>query len=298
MAKQRQHYIKEIRELADNVDFHHRNTNIAQLPASAFGITAGIFTITGIALIPVTFGASLGLTITGAVLGAGATVTGLANSATDIGVRINRSKRAKKCVNHHKESTEEMSNIIKEVLDDCDEITKLATKEMILIIDEMLIRNGGEAARFAAVGLKNACSIGYAAIRTIPKAAKSLHLLRKGLGITVAASASSLRTVDVASDTAGSATKVVASTSGKVLLGFGYAFSAIGIAADLVSAGVTIYDLAKGSKTSTSKQLRKVADSLVEELENVKKINNILKENQLDCDLGYDQDTKSNAYNI
>ena len=221
------------------------------------------------------------------------------NSATDIGVRINRSKRAKKCVNQHKESTEEMSNIIiKEVLDDCDEITKLATKEMILIIDEMFIRNGREAARFAAVGLKNACSIGYAAIRTIPKAAKSLHLLHKGLGITVAAFASSLRTVDVAFDTAGGAIKVVASTSGKVLLGFGYAFSAIGIAADLVSAGITIYDLAKGSKTSTSKQLRKVADSLVEELENVKKINNILKENQLDCDLGYDQDTKSNAYNI
>ena len=30
--------IKEIRDLADNIDFHHRNTNIAQVPTSVIGI--------------------------------------------------------------------------------------------------------------------------------------------------------------------------------------------------------------------------------------------------------------------
>ena len=301
--KERQGCIENIRKLADSIDFHHRNTNIAQLPASAAGITAGILTITGLALIPVTFGASLGLTITGAVLGAGATIAGVANSATDIGVRIDRSKKAKKSIDQHRESTEEMGKIIQEVLDDCEEVTKLATEEMMSIVDETLIRNGGEAARFTAVGLKNACSVGLAAVRTIPKAAKSLHLLRKGFGITAAAAASSLRTVDVASDAAGGAVKLVASTTGKVITGLGFAFSAIGIAADLVSAGVSIYDLVKGSGTSTSKQLRKVADNLIKEMENVKKMNVVLKSNRLDCDPENDleiadQETEDDEHNL
>ena len=236
-------------------------------------------------------------------MGAGATIAGVANSATDIGVRIDRSKKAKKSIDQHRESTEEMGKIIQEVLDDCEEVTKLATEEMMSIVDETLIRNGGEVARFTAVGLKNACSVGVAAVRTIPKAAKSLHLLRKGFGITAAAATYSLRTVDVASDAAGGAVKLVASTTGKVMTGLTFAFSAIGIAADLVSTGVSIYDLAKGSKTSTSKQLRKVADNLIKEMENVKKMNIVLKSNRLDCDPENDleiadQETEDDEHNL
>ena len=301
--KERQGCIENIRKLADSIDFHHRNTNIAQLPASAVGITAGIFTITGLALIPVTFRASLGLIITGAVLGAGATIAGVANSATDIGVRIDRSKKAKKSIDQHRESTEETGKIIQEVLDDCEEVTKLATEEMMSIVDETLIRNGGEAARFTAVGLKNACSVGLAAVHTIPKAAKSLHLLRKGFGITAAAAASSLRTVDVAALNANPSPVITLPVVDATTFTAPPAASEIGIAADLVSAGVSIYDLVKGSGTSTSKQLRKVADNLIKEMENVKKMNIVLKSNRLDCDPENDleiadQETEDDEHNL
>ena len=60
--EERQECIQEIRQLADNIDFHHRNINVAQLPTSAVGVVGGILTITGLALIPVyLYGASIGL---------------------------------------------------------------------------------------------------------------------------------------------------------------------------------------------------------------------------------------------
>ena len=76
-------------------------------------------------------------------------------------------------------------------------------------------------------------------------------------------------------------TAKVVSTGSEVLRGFGFAFSAIGIAVDIFTIGFTVYDLAKGSQTSAAKKLREVADHLEEELKQVKdihsKLNNVIE---------------------
>ena len=272
-VEEREKCIREILGLAYNIDFHHRNINIAQLPTCAIGIVGGVMTITGLALIPVTFGASLGLTIAGAIVGGGATVAGVANAGTDIGVRIHRTTKAKKCVDEHKKATQAMETTVNKLLCLSDDAAELATDDALALAEGISVRNVAEVPRYVAVGLKNAVSIVNIVIRTIPKAAKSLHLLRKGFGITAAASASSMRTVDVAADVVAGAVKVVASTAFNVL---GFMFSAIGVAADLFTAGVAIYNLAKGSKTSSAKALRKVASELTEEMENVTKMMEVL----------------------
>ena len=202
-------------------------------------------------------------------MGGGAAVAGAANAGTDIGIRIHRTRKAKKCVDEHKKATQDMETTVNELLQLYNDAAELATDDVLALAENISVRNVAEVPRFAAVGLKNAVSIGNIAIRTIPRAAKSLHLLRKGFGITAAASASSLRTVDVVADVAAGSVKVVASTAGKVL---GFTFSAIGVAADLFTVGVAIYDLAKGSKTSSAKALRKAADELIEEMETVTKM--------------------------
>ena len=254
----RRECIKEITKLADNIDFHHRNINIAKVPTSAVGIGGAVLTITGLALIPVTFGASLALTISGAVVAVGATATGVTTAATDIGIRVNCLKKAKACADKHKQSTEEIFKLAQELANTCGEVEGMSA------LKDSAIELAGEATILSLLGLKNAASIGYTLTRTIPKASKSLHLLRNGFGLLAA---SSLRTVDVAADVAGSTTKVVTTTAGKVFIGLGFAFSAIGIVVDLVSAGMSIYDLAKGSKTSTSTKLREQAKNLQKELE-------------------------------
>ena len=266
--EERESCINEIQELAEDIDKHHRNISIAQLPTSAVGVTGGVLTITGLALIPVTFGASLGLTISGTVLGAGAAVTGITTSVTDIGIQVDRLKKAKCIINEHAESTDEMSKIIKDLLDNCSEFDELADDEAI---SALLSWSTGKCTRISLLSLKTVGSTGYNVIKTVLKTVKSLSLLRRGAGITAAASASSLRTVDAAANAATGGAKVVATTAGRVFTGLGYTFSAIGIVVDIASAGVAIYDLAQGS-ISTTRELRKAAEDLTKEMNFVKKI--------------------------
>ena len=262
---ERRKCIKEVRSLADNIDFHHRNINIANLPTAAVGIAGGVLMITGLALIPVTFGVSLGLTISGAVVGVGATATGITTTATDIGIRVDRLKKAKKIVSDHKGSTENICKLAQELEKNCCEVETMSS------LNDSTIQGVGECIKIIILGGKNAAFKGYALVRTIPKTAKALDLLRKGFGISAAAKACPF-CVNVVTDAAGGAAKVVVTTTGKVFNGFGIAFSAVGIVCDIVSAGVSIYELAKASKTSVSEQLREQADNMEKELETLENI--------------------------
>ena len=178
---ERRKCIEEIRSLADNIDFHHRNITIAKVPTAAAGIVGGVLTITGLALIPVTFGVSLGLTITGAVIGVGATATGITTAATDIGIRVDRLKKAKKIVGDHKESTENICKLAQELEKNCREMEAMSS------LKDSTIQCVGECMNFSIIGTKNIASSVYALIATIPKTAKALHLIRKGFGVSAAA---------------------------------------------------------------------------------------------------------------
>lgn len=57
--------IDEAEKLADEMDTHHYHTKLTHVGTSIVGIFGGAVTITGLALIPVSFGASLGLSIAG-----------------------------------------------------------------------------------------------------------------------------------------------------------------------------------------------------------------------------------------
>lgn len=265
--KERRECIKEIKKLANDIDFHHRNIEIARLPTGAVSIVGGVLTILGVALTPVTFGASLALTISGAVIGTGATVTGITTTATDIGIQATRLKKAKDCAEKHKLSTDKILKLAEELFNNCGEVEALSS------LTDCAVQLAGELTRASIMGIKNVAVIGKAIAHTIPKASKSLHLLR---GAKAAADASSMRTVGVAR--AGSATKVVATTAGKVFTGVGVAFSAVGIVFDLVSVGISINGLAKGSKTSAATKLREQATNLQKELEILKEVYNGLNE--------------------
>lgn len=62
----------------------------------------------GLALSPVTFGASLGLTIAGVAVGGTAAVTGVTSSVTEVGIKYHHVWTIRECVKEHHSSTEEM----------------------------------------------------------------------------------------------------------------------------------------------------------------------------------------------
>ncbi|XP_049627631.1 apolipoprotein L3-like [Suncus etruscus] len=76
-------HIAQLRALADKADKLHRDCTISKVVASSTSIVAGILTIAGIGLAPVTAGASLALSMTGLGLGTASTVTGVTTSIVE-----------------------------------------------------------------------------------------------------------------------------------------------------------------------------------------------------------------------
>ncbi|XP_070310063.1 apolipoprotein L3-like isoform X1 [Odocoileus virginianus] len=75
--------ISKLRELADNVDKVHRDCTISNVVTHSTGALSGALTILGLALAPVTAGASMALSVTGIGLGAASAVTAVSTSIVE-----------------------------------------------------------------------------------------------------------------------------------------------------------------------------------------------------------------------
>ena len=82
----RENTIKTMRTTADNLVTHHRNVNISHITGSLAAIGGSGIAILGLALTPVTFSASLGLTIAGAGIAAAGGVTAAGASIADTAI--------------------------------------------------------------------------------------------------------------------------------------------------------------------------------------------------------------------
>ncbi|XP_072506702.1 apolipoprotein L3-like [Notamacropus eugenii] len=80
---QLEEHIKELHLAADKIDTIHKNCTITSVVASSAGAVSGILIIAGLALAPVTAGASLALSVGVMGLGATAAVTGISASVVD-----------------------------------------------------------------------------------------------------------------------------------------------------------------------------------------------------------------------
>ncbi|KAM9684287.1 apolipoprotein L3-like isoform 1-T2 [Dama dama] len=85
--------ISKLWELADNVDKVHRDCTISNVVTHSTGALSGALTILGLALAPVTAGASMALSATGIGLGTATAVTAVSTSIVE---HVNRSSAEKK----------------------------------------------------------------------------------------------------------------------------------------------------------------------------------------------------------
>ena len=84
--------------------------------------------ITGVALVPVTFGASLGLSIAGAAVGVGAAAIGAGATFTDLALANWEKRKAKQCFENHKQKT---ANLI-ELIQKCYKISKISLSDKVV----------------------------------------------------------------------------------------------------------------------------------------------------------------------
>ncbi len=124
--------VKSLYDLADELDRAQRKMNIAKTSFASGGIVAAALTIAGIACAPVTFGASLGLTVAGVTVGV---TSGLGGLCTEV---------ADKIIN-----TKALTKAQKEV-----KVLHERGNDMLYLMDNMEARHRGQFKTFLADTVK------------------------------------------------------------------------------------------------------------------------------------------------
>ncbi|XP_042360951.1 apolipoprotein L4-like [Plectropomus leopardus] len=130
-------FLKELEENAVQLDRMNTGAKISSVAGSSVGAVGGVLSIIGLALIPVTAGVSLALTMTGVGLGITSGVNSAVTAATEIGVNRKHQKKASEVFQSFMEDVQ--------VLQDClEDVTQSVTTQidMLLGVSKVLCKIG------------------------------------------------------------------------------------------------------------------------------------------------------------
>ena len=217
--------------MAEKLVTHHRNVNISRITGALVGIGGSGIAILGFALAPVTFGASLGLTIGGVAIATAGGATAAGASIVDIVIAKTGVKEAQEQI-------------------DFDQ-NKL--KEIALIQDQ--IREQNERIREKCPDLKEVdifrVTDVFSYVQGIARAGNLAFRVGEAAGI------SALEFGSLGLRAAGVAARAVA-TAGIVL-------NVVIIPLDIIEIVRSGWNIAHGNETKASKQLREKANELEEQ---------------------------------
>lgn len=108
-------YLNELEEAAGKLNTMNKAAKISSVVGSSMGAVGGVLSIIGLALIPVTAGVSLGLTMTGIGLSITSGVNSAVTTATEIGVNKKHQKNANKVFEVFMENVQSLQNYLEEV---------------------------------------------------------------------------------------------------------------------------------------------------------------------------------------
>ncbi|XP_037647732.1 uncharacterized protein LOC119501444 isoform X1 [Sebastes umbrosus] len=260
-------FLENLEENAVQLDRMNKGAKISSVAGSSVGAAGGVLSIIGLALIPVTAGASLILTMTGLGLGITSGVNSLVTTVTEV------------VVNHkHKEKANEtfqsfMENV--QCLQDClEEVTKRETSQIDVVV--------GIGKLFG-----NVCATGKA-IDGIVDAASAYILTTEELAVSAGRVAlqegKALRNVprmaaDIP-DIGQAAAKAPLALSNSARAGF-IGLNALFIGMDVFFICKDSISLAKGSETEDSQFIRARAALWRSEIDSWQKIHDFLCKGQL-----------------
>ncbi|XP_034566633.1 uncharacterized protein apol isoform X2 [Notolabrus celidotus] len=107
--------LDELEATAVQLDSMNKGAKISSVVGSSVGAVGGILSIIGLALIPVTLGASLGLTMAGVGLSVTSGVNGVVTTATELGVNTTQQKKAREVFQRFMEDVQSLQERLEEV---------------------------------------------------------------------------------------------------------------------------------------------------------------------------------------
>ncbi|XP_044037294.1 uncharacterized protein LOC122868916 isoform X1 [Siniperca chuatsi] len=265
-------FLKDLEESAVQLDRMNKGAKISSVAGSSVGAIGGVLSIVGLALIPVTAGVSLALTMTGVGMGITSGVNSAVTTATEIGVNRKHQKKASEVFQSFMEDVQ--------ILQDClEEVTnQIAKKETSRI--GVAVGVGKVLCKAAAVGK---------GIDSLADAASAFKLLKNeelitNAGKVVAEEGKTLRNVPrLASDIPDigqAAVKGPLALSKSARAGF-IAVNALFIGMDIFFICKDSISLAKGSETEVSQFIRARSALWRSEMDSWQKIHDSLCEGLL-----------------
>ncbi|XP_033945981.2 uncharacterized protein [Pseudochaenichthys georgianus] len=127
--------LKDLEEHAVQLDQMNKGAKISSVAGSSVGAVGGVLSIVGLALIPVTAGVSLALTMTGVGMGITSGVNSAVTTATEIGVNHTYQRKAKEVFESLMEDVQ--------ILQDClEEVTKKGTSGKDIALGKLVYSAG------------------------------------------------------------------------------------------------------------------------------------------------------------
>lgn len=108
-------FLNDLEEIAVQLDRMNKGAKISSVAGSSVGAVGGVLSIIGLALIPVTAGVSLALTMTGVGLGITSGVNSAVTTATEIGVNRTYQKKASEAFQSFMEDVQSLQDCLDEV---------------------------------------------------------------------------------------------------------------------------------------------------------------------------------------
>uniref|UniRef100_A0A8C3HW63 Lysine-specific metallo-endopeptidase domain-containing protein n=1 Tax=Chrysemys picta bellii TaxID=8478 RepID=A0A8C3HW63_CHRPI len=161
-------HIDELREIADAIDKIHKGATIANIAGGTVGIAGGITTIVGLCLIPVTFGASLIVSLTGLAVSTAGGLTSAAATTTDIVTSTVKRETVEKVLQECQTDVEHIKDYAERIAEKIQNLKDNEKKGFVLAIPQIgsgagravlntmkmvkagqLLANVGRIARFA-----------------------------------------------------------------------------------------------------------------------------------------------------
>uniref|UniRef100_A0A4W6DZS3 Apolipoprotein L n=1 Tax=Lates calcarifer TaxID=8187 RepID=A0A4W6DZS3_LATCA len=150
-------FLKDLEESAVQLDRMSKGAKISSIAGSSVGAVGGVLSIVGLALIPVTAGVSLALTMTGVGLGVTSGVNSAVTTATEIGVNCKHQKKASEVFQSFMEDVQSLQDCLKEVTSQPVTKIKISKIDVVVGVGKVLGKAG-------AIG-KDIPDIGQAAVK-------------------------------------------------------------------------------------------------------------------------------------
>ena len=130
-------FLNDLEQSAVQLDRMNTGAKISSVAGSSVGVVGGVLSIVGLALIPVTAGVSLGLTMAGVGLGVTSGVNSIVTTATETGVNHTQHKKASEVFKSFMEDVQILQDRLEEVTE-----REVSPAAVALVVGKMVCQAG------------------------------------------------------------------------------------------------------------------------------------------------------------